>query len=88
MTDPRDERFSIEGDPEEALRALMSTPARGEYQVTITEAPPLERSVIWVGEAPDGQTAERAALDAWDQKYGEGQRPEAFRLDIKPLDDS
>jgi hypothetical protein len=72
MTDRRlDERFKVEGDPEDALRALMDTGKLPEFSVRLTDAAGGPRVFDWRGNAPDAEAAKEAALDAWAKHYGE-----------------
>jgi len=97
MADRRDERFSIEGDPEDALRSLLDTGKLPEWTVSLSEAEgredypegpvapneptPAFRVFEWRGNAPDAEGARAAALDAWAKHYGE--RPGNARAVIK-----
>jgi hypothetical protein len=98
MTKDPDERFVIEGDPEDALRSLLGDPLR-EYQVLImestrttdaprpapgpTEPTPYFRSVSWTGPAASPEAAVAATWGAWDAKHDE--RPAAFTVETKQL---
>lgn len=92
-----DERFKIEGDPEDALRSLMETGALPEYKVQIAEAEgsaefpegapapteptPSFRIFDWSGTVPDRDAALEAALDAFSKRYGD--RPTNYRASIR-----
>jgi hypothetical protein len=102
MADQRDERFKIEGDPEDVLKSLMDTGRPPEFVVTLTEAEgsrdfpegptpaneptPDFRVFEWRGHVPDAEAANEAALDAWAKKYGE--RPRNARAMIHRVDGS
>ena len=87
MTGPDpDERFQIEGDPEDALRSLMDTGKLPEWTVSLSEAQghveypegpaadgdpgPVFRAYEWRGNAPDQEGALAQAKDAWAKHYG------------------
>jgi hypothetical protein len=95
-----DERFSIEGDPEDALRGFLKTEAGDpEWRVVLAEflgdgpfpedAPDLPTGdeflvFEWCGHAPSVMDAKQAAVDAWTDERG---RPplEQTRADIYRL---
>jgi hypothetical protein len=85
--DPLDERFVIEGDPEEALRGILKTPQR-LYEVVMSErrqdadysgdAPtdtaalsPYVHTKIWTGNAASDGDAHDKAWASWRAEYGE-----------------
>jgi hypothetical protein len=97
MAEDPDERFKIEGDPEDALRSLMGTGSLPEFHVSLSEADgaadypegapapnaptPAYRVFEWTGHAPSPEAANEAALDAWAKHYGE--RPRNARALVK-----
>src|ERR1700733_4541593 len=83
MPDRDDERFKIEGDPEDALRSRMETGALPEFEVHLADAEGGPRTFDWRGNALDKGAAREAALDAWAKHYGE--RPGNAQADIERI---
>jgi hypothetical protein len=97
-SDSDDERFAIEGDPEDALRGLLGGGA-GQYEVQLNvgergmdvptattdggAATPITRPLTWTGEATGRENALEQALDAFEAEYGD--RPAAHRAYIRPI---
>jgi hypothetical protein len=79
----RDERFKIEGDPEDTLRSLMETGSLPRFSVHLTDAEGGPRTFDWRGSALDEPAAREAALDAWAKHYGE--RPGNAQADIERI---
>lgn len=97
-SDSDDERFAIEGDPEDALRGLLGGGA-GRYEVRLNvgergqDVPPATtgegitapgtRPSIWTGDATDRADALEQALAAFEAEYGD--RPAAHQAYIRPI---
>lgn len=69
-----------------------------KFEITITEmtrsielpsppdAPtPQVRIQVWRGEATDADEATNKTWQQWDDAYGDGQRPDAFRVDVRQV---
>jgi hypothetical protein len=91
-----DERFAIEGDPEETLRGLLGVEGQGqqrEYEVLMTEdkrekdvsGQPIDdedyiRTKVWRGPAANDEAAHDTAWAAWRYDFGEPTGPTTTRV--------
>jgi hypothetical protein len=99
MAPDPDERFAIEGDPEDALRGLLAPEQAREFTVRIGEqqqsieyeagrathpdSTPLYRLTEWTGVARDKDDAIEQGLAAFEAEHGE--RPKGqFSVHVVP----
>jgi hypothetical protein len=96
----RDERFSIDAGPEDALRDLVNASGQTKFLVRLSEqegasdysgdAPgpgeptPSYRLYEWIGEAENRDVALKLALAGWEAKYGD--QPGRYDVHISPTE--
>ena len=95
MTDRRDERFKIEGDPEDALRNVLGGQPRrftvrigeqqrnAEYDGSDPDSTPVYRLTEWTGPARDKDDAIEQGYAAFEVEHGE--RPQGqYSVHVTP----